>query len=211
MIWLLLASLTFFANPGSEIQFHLNESTTLVADDPCIFFEETLQSKANLSPGVHKFRVGINCSPGFKAISANDSNFAVIIVSQIGFETILNYAGNLEKENIQIKNNISSLEKKVKELEIKLNETEAQITKLENEKKLLTVEKSMLEDSYKSLQDRFNTLSRDLENRKAKITQMEEEIRSLAQQSSNYRIATLFLISIFVGSFVATAVMMRRS
>lgn len=211
MIWLLLATLTFFANPGSEFEFSLNNSTTLLADDPCIFFEETLQNVANLSAGVHKFRVGINCSPGFKLISANGSNFAVIIVSQISSESILNYASKMEKENVQIKNNFSSLEKRVKELENKINETETLIAKLENEKEILSAEKSMLEDSYRSLQDKFNALSRDLENRKAKITQMEEEIKKLAQQSSNYRIATLFLISIFVGSFTATAIMMRRS
>lgn len=210
MIWVILSVLTIFANPGDEISLELQQPATVVLEDSCMFFESSLNSSANLSAGSHLVKVGIFCTPGEKKIKANDEIIAVVNVEKVTSDTIANYTSRLERKVITLQSELNKtileLEKTRKELK---NSSEA-MKRLESEKSLLEIELNLMKDRFNNLQARYDFLSKDLETKKAKLAQMEEEIKALSSQSQTFRVATFFLVSIFLGSFSAILLMTRR-
>lgn len=209
MIWLLFALVTILANPGDTISLELQQPAQ-VSLDPCMFFESTLNSSANLTEGVHLIKVGILCKPGEKKILANETSIAIVRVENVSTEFIVNYTSQLEKMAVfmekELNRTIEELERAKEELK-KSNET---IKKLESEKNLLEIELSLLRSELGSLQAKFDALSKEVETKRAQIEKMEEEIRSLSNESQVFRASTFFLVSIFFGSFAAVLLMTRR-
>lgn len=212
MIWLLLSILTLFANPGDNFTVTITQPALLETSDSCLFFVETMNSSAYLPAGSYVVKVGASCEPGVKYVTANGLRIAEVSVSsQLNQEKLKNYALWLESKLMAISGEIAVLKGKIENLNRKLNETESEKDKLEMEKKTLEMEFFRLNETYNSLKLRYDLLSEEFEGRALKIAQMESEIKSLAEQSATYRMATFFLVSIFVGSFTAMVMMTRRS
>lgn len=212
MIWLILSILTVFAVPGDNVTITITTPSILETSDPCLYFVETMNSSAYLPAGSHILKVGASCLPGVKFVTANELRIAEITVSsEVNEEKLLEYAGWLERELMAINSQLSSLRNEIKNVTQKLSETESEKDRIEKEKKTLELKLVELNESYNSLKLRYDLLSEEFESKKIKISQMESEIKSLAEQSATYRIATFFLVSIFVGSFTAMLIMTRRS
>lgn len=212
MMWLLLSILTVFAYPGDNVTITINQPSFLETSDPCLFFVETMNNSAYLSAGPHTLKVGAGCLPGVKFVTANKLRIAEITVSaELDQQKLQEYALWLEKKLIAIKSELSSLRDEIKTLTQKINETELERDKIAKEKKTLELEFIKLNESYNTLKLKYDLLSEEAERKTSKIAQMEIEIKSLAEQSTTYRIATFFLVSIFVGSFTAMVIMSRKS
>ncbi|TDA27991.1 MAG: hypothetical protein DSO00_06150 [Archaeoglobi archaeon] len=212
MMWMLMAVLTVFAVPGDNVTVMISEPSLLETSDPCMFFLETMNSSAYLPEGSHTIKVGAACSPGVKFVEANGSRIAEItVLSEVKPEKLLEYAAWIEEELMKTHKELSSLKGEVENLTQKLNETISEKERIENDKRLLELELSGLRLNYSSLVIRYNLLSQELENKTGKIAEMESEIKSLSEQSTNYRVATFFLLSVFVGSFAAMVLMSRKT
>ncbi|TDA26856.1 MAG: hypothetical protein DSN99_05520 [Archaeoglobi archaeon] len=212
MMWMLMAVLTVFAVPGDNVTVMISEPSLLETSDPCMFFLETMNSSAYLPEGSHTIKVGAACSPGVKFVEANGSRIAEItVLSEVKPEKLLEYAAWIEEELMETHKELSSLKGEVENLTQKLNETISEKERIENDKRLLELELSGLRLNYSSLVIRYNLLSQELENKTGKIAEMESEIKSLSEQSTNYRVATFFLLSVFVGSFAAMVLMSRKT
>lgn len=209
MIWLLLATLMIFSNPGEEVRLNLTDSAELRVDDQCIFFKETLNSSANLPPGLHELVIGFNCTPGDKMVFANDWPYAIIRVGNLN-SLALDNASKIQIELLKTKKELNSTFEKLQKIKEELNSSLSRIEKLEREKRLLEIELTLLNDSYRDLSAKYERLSRELEVKRLRISEMEDEIRALSELSSTYRATTLFLVSIFIGSFTATYLMSRK-
>ncbi|MCS7144402.1 MAG: hypothetical protein NZ879_05205 [Archaeoglobaceae archaeon] len=212
MMWLFLSILTIFAYPGDNVTITITEPSLLETSDPCMFFVENMNSSAYLPAGSHTLKIGAKCLPGIKFVTANKLRIAEITVSsEINEQKLMDYAYWLERKLIKINSDILTLREELKNVTQKLNETKTEKDKIEMEKKMLEFELIRLNESYNSLKLRFDLLSEESENKTSKIAQMEIELKSLAEQSTTYRIATFFLVSIFIGSFTAMVIMTRRS
>jgi hypothetical protein len=212
MMWMLMAVLTVFAVPGDNVTVMISEPSLLETSDPCMFFLETMNSSAYLPEGSHTIKVGAACSPGVKFVEANGSRIAEItVLSEVKPEKLLEYAAWIEEELMKTHKELSSLRGEVENLTQKLNETISEKERIENDKRSLELELSGLRLNYSSLVIRYNLLSQELENKTGKIAEMESEIKSLSEQSTNYRVATFFLLSVFVGSFAAMVLMSRKT
>ncbi|MCX8172737.1 MAG: hypothetical protein N3D09_03895 [Archaeoglobaceae archaeon] len=219
MIWLIISVLTVFAYPGENVTITLAETSWVEISDSCLFFAETLNNSTLLPPGVHVIKVGVNCTPGIKFVTANNMKISEIMVhSRAEREKLLDYAKWLEDRLMTIKVEIESLKVEIGDVKRELNNTRSEKERIEKEKKLLELDLEKLNkqlanltEIYNTLKSKYHILSDELERERDRIIQMESEIRSLTQQNTNYRIATFFLISIFVGSFTAMTVMIRRS
>ncbi|MFN3383572.1 MAG: hypothetical protein ACK401_01595, partial [Archaeoglobaceae archaeon] len=179
-------------------------------EDPCMFFESTLNSTANLPKGTHQIKVSILCKPGDKEVKANEEIIAVVKVEKASEEFVANYTSNLERTVISLQNKLNKSLEELEKVREEIKKKEEAIKKLENEKGLLEIELTLTKDNLNNLQTRFDALSKDLETKKAKIREMEEEIKELSSQSQNFRVSTFFLVSIFIGSFAAVSMMTRR-
>lgn len=218
MIWFLLYVLTLFATPGDNVTITINETSLLETSDPCLYFVETLKNSAYLTPGSHMLRVGAGCAPGVKFLTANNVTIAEIRVSsELKMEKLRDYALWLEQELMKINNKLESLGEELRNVIQKLNETKSEKERIEKDKKTLELQLMELNESYSSLKSKYDLLTSkyelltsEIENKTTKIAQMEIEIKGLTEQSANYRMATLFLISLFVGSFAAIIMMIRR-
>ncbi|MEM0215519.1 MAG: hypothetical protein QW384_06005 [Archaeoglobaceae archaeon] len=212
MIWLLLSILTLFASPGDNFTITITQPALIETSDSCLFFVETMNSSAYLPAGSYVVKVGASCEPGVKYVTANGLRIAEVSVTpDLKQENLRKYAIWLESKLMAISSEIGLLRGEIENLTQKLNEMESEKSKLEMEKKTLETEFFRLNESYNSLKLRYDLLSEEFESRAIKISQMESEIKSLAEQSATYRIATSFLVSIFVGSFSAMVIMIRRS
>ncbi|MEM4945790.1 MAG: hypothetical protein QXU31_05725 [Archaeoglobaceae archaeon] len=212
MIWLLLSILTLFASPGDNFTITITQPALIETSDSCLFFVETMNGSAYLPAGSYVVKVGASCEPGVKYVTANGLRIAeVSVTSDLKQENLRKYAIWLESKLMAISSEIGLLREEIENLTQKLNEIESEKSKLEMEKKTLETEFFRLNESYNSLKLRYDLLSEEFESRAIKISQMESEIKSLAEQSATYRIATFFLVSIFVGSFSAMVIMIRRS
>lgn len=212
MIWMLLSILTLFAVPGDNFTVTITQPALLETSDSCLFFVDTMNSSAYLPAGSYVVKVGASCEPGVKYVTANGLRIAeVSVTSDLKPENLRKYAVWLESKLMTVSSEIGVLKGKIENITRKLNETEAEKSKLEMEKKALEMEFFRLNESYNSLKLRYDLLSEEFESRAIKIAQMESEIKSLAEQSMTYRMATFFLVSIFVGSFTAMVLMIRRS
>lgn len=210
MMWLILAVLTIFANPGDTISFELQQQAQVTLEDPCMFFETTLNNSANLSAGVHLVKVGILCKPGEKRIEANKTTIAVVKVGNVSNEFIANYTSQLEKRAVVLERELNKTTAELEKVKEELRKSQDAVMRLEREKGLLEVELSLLRDNLKDLQTKYDALSKDLQTKRAKIEKMEEEIKALSSESQTFRASTLFLVSIFAGSFAAVILMTRR-
>lgn len=210
MIWALLAVLMIFANPGDTINIELQQPAKVVLEDPCMFFESTLNNSADLSEGLHLIKVGILCTAGEKKIEANGEIFAVVKVENTSAEVVANYTSQLERRAIVLEKELNKTIAELEKMKEELKESQETVKRLENEKGLLEIELSLVKDSLNSLQAKYDALTKDLEAKKAKIEKMEAEIKELSSQSQMFRSSTLFLVSIFIGSFVAIVIMTRR-
>jgi len=212
MIWLLLSILTLFASPGDNFTITITQPALIETSDSCLFFVETMNGSDYLPAGSYVVKVGASCEPGVKYVTANGLRIAeVSVTSDLKQENLRKYAIWLESKLMAISSEIGLLRGEIENLTQKLNEIESEKSKLEMEKKTLETEFFRLNESYNSLKLRYDLLSEEFESRAIKISQMESEIKSLAEQSATYRIATFFLVSIFVGSFSAMVIMIRRS
>ncbi|MEG9193921.1 MAG: hypothetical protein V6S10_01145 [Candidatus Methanoglobus sp.] len=212
MMWMLMAVLTVFAVPGDNVTVMTSGPSLLETSDPCMFFLETMNSSAYLPEGLHTVKVGAACSPGVKFVEANGSRIAEItVLSEVKPEKLLEYAAWIEEELMKTHKELSSLKGEVENLTQKLNETISEKERIENDKRSLELELSGLRLNYSSLVIRYNLLSQELENKTGKIAEMESEIKSLSEQSTNYRMAIFFLLSVFVGSFAAMVLMSRKT
>lgn len=210
MICVLLAVLTILANPGDSVSIELQEPAKLVLEDPCMFFESSLNTSANLSAGLHQIKIGILCKPGEKLIKANGETIAVVKVEKATTETVANYTSQLEKKVVALQNELNKTIVELGKTREELKKNQEEIRKLENEKALLEIELNLMKDIFNSLQERYKALIKDLETKRGEINQMEEEIKALSSQSQTLRVSTLFLVAIFVGSFTAVLMMTRR-
>lgn len=207
---LLFSVLILSANVGDTITIPVAEKTTLTAEDPCMYFKETMSNVAEVGPGEYKLQIGANCSEGIKLVYANGVRIAAISVSPAKPETLQNYAIAIEKEFRNIIMNYSLLREELNKLSQRVRELEQDNTKLKTEKTALETELKITKENYDLLQTKYAAISQDLESKKNKLSQMEIELKSLSEQSTTYRITTLFLVSIFLGSFTATVMMLRR-
>lgn len=210
MIWAILAVLTIFANPGDTISLELQQPAYAVLEDPCMFFESTLNNSANLSEGAHLIKVGILCTSGEKKIEANGEIIAVVKVEKASENVIANYTSQVERQAVALEKELNKTIAELERTKEELKKNQEAMKKLENEKDLLEIELSLVKDNLNILQAKYNALSQDLETKRAKIEQMEEEIKMLSSQSQTFRASTFFLVSIFIGSFVAVLMMTRR-
>lgn len=207
---ILLSILIFSVSVGENVTIPVNEHTILRAEDPCMYFNKTLSNVAEVEPGEHILQIGLNCSEGIKVVFANENRIAAISVSPAKPEKIQNYALYLEKEFRDSGVKYNMLAEELNKISKKLKEAEEENSKLKIEKTALETELKGMKESYELLQGKYTALSHNLESEKSKVSQMELELKSLSAQSATYRITTLFLISIFIGSFTATVMMLRR-
>lgn len=208
---ILLSILVFSVSAGENVTIPVSEPAVLQADDPCMYFLESMGNVASVQPGEHILQVGLTCSEGTKYVLGNGSTIAVISVSPAKSETVIKYAIFLENEIKNVWKNYTLLSEEINNLSERVNELEQENSKLKTEKLALETELRAYRDSYDQLQAKYFTIIQDLESKKSKISQMEVELKNLSEQSATYRATTLFLVSIFVGSFTATAIMLRRS
>lgn len=206
----LLSILIFSVSAGENVTIPVNETAVLQADDSCMYFLESMSNVANVPPGEHKLQIGLMCSEGIKVVTANGSRIAAISVSPAKPEIVLKYAIYLENEIKNVWKNYSLLSEEVNKLSERVNALEQENSKLKTEKLSLETELRAYKDSYDQLQSKYSAISQDLESKKNRISQMEIELKNLSEQSTTYRITTFFLVSIFIGSFTATAIMIRR-
>lgn len=207
----ILSILIFSVSAGENVTIPISEPAFLQADDSCMYFLDSMSNVVNVSPGEYKLQIGLTCSEGIKVVTANGTRIAAISVSPAKPEIVRNYAIYLESELKKIWQNYTVFREEVGKLSESVKSLEQENARLKNEKSTLEAELRTLKDSYEQLQARYSAISQDLESKKSRISQMEIELKSLTEQSNNYRIATFFLVSIFIGSFTATAIMLRRS
>lgn len=212
MIWLLLSILTFFAVPGDNVTITISEAAILQTSDECVYFVESMNNSAFLPAGVHLLKVGATCQPGVKYVTANNLKIAEIMVkTERNSDKLFEYAVWLESKLKEMKSEFLSLRDEINETTEKLRKAELEKEKLEKEKRMLELELKDLNETYNSLVLKYGLLGEELENKTSKIAQMESEIKSLSEQSTTYRIATFFLVSLFIGSFTAMVWISRKS
>lgn len=208
---LFLSILIFSVSAGENVTIPVAEPALLEAEDPCMFFWESMSNVAFVPPGEHELQIGLTCSQGIRLVTANGSRLAVISISPAKPENVIKYAIYIENELKKVGRNYSLLSEEVKKLSERVRELEQEKEKLRSEKSLLENELRAYKESYEQLQSRYSAVSQDLESKKSKLSQMESELKSLSEQSTIYKAATFFLVSVFLGSFTATAIMLRRS
>lgn len=195
---------------GENVTISVNERSTLKVEDPCMYFRETMSSVAEVEPGVYTLQIGLNCSEGIKVVSANGNRIAAVSISPAKSEVIQKYAFYLEKELRAAGEKYNKLFEELNKTLKKLKDLEEENLKLKTDKTALETELRSVKESYELLQRRYNTLTQNLESERGKISQMEIELKSLSAQTATYKTVTLFLISIFIGSFTAMVIMLRR-
>ncbi|MCS7130310.1 MAG: hypothetical protein NZ872_02705 [Archaeoglobaceae archaeon] len=207
---LLFSILILSVSVGENVTISVNERSILKAEDPCMYFRETMSSVAEVEPGVYTLQIGLNCSEGIKVVSANGNRIAAVSISPAKSEVIQKYAFYLERELRGAGVKYSKLFEELNKTLKKVKDLEEENLKLKTDKTALETELRSVKESYELLQSRYNTLTQNLESERGKISQMEIELKSLSAQTATYRTTTLFLISIFIGSFTATVMMLRR-
>jgi len=201
-IMALITLLTLQALPGDVVSINVTDAAMLTVSDDCMYFADNLQPSIDAMPGEYGLKIGINCTPGLKEVYANGKVLARIEVNEtsIDYQT---YAAQLEKENL-------ALEKEVKNLEEELEELKSQLEDFQNKVKMLQIQNEMQIQQIEKLEKELEGASLKLQEKTGNLEKLREELEELNRQSSIYKIATFFMVSLFVGSFVALVSISRK-
>ncbi|MBO8180417.1 MAG: hypothetical protein H0Z19_08060 [Archaeoglobus sp.] len=198
----LIALLTLQASPGDILSINVTDVAMLTVSDECMYFVDNLQPSINATPGEYALKIGINCTPGLKEVYANGEVLARIEVNETSID-YQSYAAKLEKENL-------ALEKEVKSLEEKLKELKSQLEDLQRNAKMLQIQNEMQKQQIEELEKELEGASLKLQKKTGDLEKLRQELEELNRQSSLYKTATFFMVSLFVGSFVALVFVSRK-
>lgn len=198
----LIALLTLQASPGDILSINVTDVAMLTVSDECMYFVDNLQPSINATPGEYALKIGINCTPGLKEVYANGEVLARIEVNETSID-YQSYAAKLEKENL-------ALEKGVKSLEEKLKELKSQLEDLQRNAKMLQIQNEMQKQQIEELEKELEGASLKLQKKTGDLEKLRQELEELNRQSSLYKTATFFMVSLFVGSFVALVFVSRK-
>ncbi len=174
-----------------------------------MYFLDNLQPALNATPGEYRVKVGVNCSAGLKEIYANGEVIASFEVLEPGVN-ITEYAAEIEKENIVLRNQVKDLEERLSKAEKELENMSLALEDAQNNAKLLGLQNDLLKQQVSELEVKLKKASSELQEKKSNLEKLEEKLRELNRQSNVYRIATYFLISLIAGSFVALVFLARK-
>jgi len=206
---ILITLLTFQALPGDVVNLSITDYATLTASDNCMYFIDSLQTSINVTPGEYGLKIGINCSKGLKEVYANGEVLAQIEVGETEID-YQSYAAQLEKENLGLKMLVKSLKDELKDAEKKVEELNSQLEELQNQAKILQIQNELQKQQIEDLKKKLEEVNSELQDKINVLEKLREEIKELNRQSIIYKLATLFVVSLFVGSFVALVFVSRR-
>ncbi len=209
-VLILLTLATMQAHPGDVLNITITDSAVLSVNDSCVYFPESMASTLNADAGTHEVKVGINCSAGVKEIKANGESLMLIDVQEAGSSYIVNYAAEMERQNLALQKEVKNLKLQLEKLGEKLNELKTRYEESERQKGLLEVENNLLKDQIKSLEDKLNRTQKELKEKKGTLSVLQTELQSMNEQSQIYRLATFFILSLFVGSYAALLYVSRK-
>lgn len=198
----LLVLLTLHASPGDVVSINVTDAGTLAVSDSCMYFVDNLQPSINATPGEYELKVGINCTPGVKEVYADGKVLAQIEVNETTID-LQTYAADLEKENLALQREIENLQEQIKTLE-------SQLEDLQNKAKMLEIQNGLQKQQIEELEKRLERANSELQEKRSDLENLEEKMRELNRQSSIYKLATFFLVSLFAGSFAALVFVARK-
>ncbi|WP_202318354.1 coiled-coil domain-containing protein [Archaeoglobus neptunius] len=201
---------TLQANPGDVVNLNITEPAMLNVSDACMYFVENLNSTLMATPGVHELKIGINCTEGIKKVYADGKELVEIEVSGLSCSNITGYAAAIERENMALEKKVENLNLKTNALQKEIKELKSKLGDAEINMRMLELENGVLKNELKKIKLNLNKTSQELEKKKDELAQQEERIMELNRQSSIYRIATFFLVSLFAGSYVALIYLSRK-
>jgi polyhydroxyalkanoate synthesis regulator phasin len=205
----LLVLLTLQASPGDIVSVNVTDTATLTVGDSCMYFVDNLQPSINATPGEYEVKIGINCTPGLKEVYADGSVLAQIDVNETTIDYQA-YAASLEKENLALQKEVESLKEKLKISQEQIETLKSQLEDLQNKAKMLGIQNELQKQQIEELEKKLERAKTELQKKKSDLDELEEKIRELNRQSSIYRLATFFMVSLFVGSFVALVFVARK-
>ncbi|WP_456329665.1 hypothetical protein [Archaeoglobus sp.] len=205
----LIALLTLQASPGDVVSINVTDAAMLAVSDDCMYFVDNLQPSINATPGEYALKIGINCTPGLKEVYANGEVLARIEVNETSID-YQSYAAKLEKENLDLEKEVKNLEEKLKGAQEQTEVLKSQLEDLQRNAKMLQIQNEMQKQQILQLEKKLETASSELREKTGNLEKLREEIEELNRQSSLYRTATFFMVSLFVGSFVALVFVSRK-
>jgi|GEM_PF-1668953 len=189
--------------PGEEISVTIygNGTYILEVSDPNVYFTDTLTNRLVATPGVYELRVGFETNPGMKTLSIRyengslafpPKNFLVLPFSEADLNKLVQSASNVEKELIQIKNQITALEKEIKQKEAEIERLKSQpgvnderIKELEAQIEELKVERLMKENEISKLKLKISELNESITGLQAQLEKVKTEKAELESQISS--------------------------
>jgi archaellum component FlaC len=197
--------------PGEELTVKVLYGAHLTLNDNCTYFAENGWQEIDASPGNYTVVVSPTCEPGIKTITVDRKGWVETLefeVMEPTVEYLLNYSEKLREKNEQLTQKVAELSSEVNLLKKEIANYKNQIESLKEENERLVAEKKELQATIDQLNTKINELKSVIDEKNRIVASLQKQLNNLKGENYKLKVASLFIVSLFFGSYAA--VIMRR-